>query len=53
VRATTTWRLPQAGWQFGNVQSGETHGDAAQYGKLDANNFPDLASRFYPNNCTR
>ena len=39
-------------FEFGNVQNGDTFGGPAQYAKIDPNNFPDLASRFYPNSCT-
>ena len=39
-------------WEFGNVQSGNTFGGDAQYGKLDPNLLPDLISRFRANNCT-
>jgi len=38
-------------WEFGNVQTGATFGEAAQYGRLNPHEFPDLASRFYPNSC--
>ncbi len=52
------WTLvsaPKSGactWEFGDMQNGETFGGDAQYGKINENNFPDLASRFYPNTCT-
>jgi hypothetical protein len=39
-------------WEFGNVTNGKTFGGVKQYGKLNPNNFPDLSSRFFPNNCT-
>jgi hypothetical protein len=38
-------------FEFGNVQSGNTFGGTAQYGKLNPNNFPDLSGHFYTNNC--
>jgi hypothetical protein len=38
-------------FEFGNVQSGETFGGIAQYGKINPNNWPDFSSRFFPSEC--
>jgi hypothetical protein len=38
-------------FEFGNVKSGDTFGEDAQYGKINKNNFPDFSSRFFPNQC--
>jgi hypothetical protein len=40
-------------FEFGNMENGNSFGDAAQYGSFNPiGPFPDLASEFHPNTCT-